>query len=42
MLDSQAVHEVWISAIPGHSLTWAGSAEMTQSTAVKQLEMKIR
>jgi len=34
------MHEVWIPAIPGHSLTGAGSAEMTRLTEDKELELK--
>ncbi|MBS3955271.1 MAG: hypothetical protein KGZ88_20160 [Methylomicrobium sp.] len=36
----RAMHEVWIPAIPGHSLTGAGSAEMTRLTEDKELELK--
>ncbi|MDP2177467.1 hypothetical protein [Methylicorpusculum sp.] len=36
----RAIHEVWISAIPRHSLTGAGSAEMTRLAKNKELELK--
>jgi hypothetical protein len=36
----RAIHEVWISAIPRHSLAGAGSAEMTRLAKDKELELK--
>jgi hypothetical protein len=36
----RAIHGVWISAIPRHSLTGAGSAEMTRSARKKEFELK--